>query len=121
MTARRRVLTAVLVIGGLLGLGSTVGPAGEPKAPAPASSDFSGKMVIVIYGRGDARNSAVLEKPQVRRLGERAFVVGVGVDEWSADKWAHGITVWVPIDSVVSFMEVSDVEQAKKVFGSAGK
>jgi hypothetical protein len=120
MTRQRCVLLATLVVLGFVGFGPAPGPAGEGKGPA-AAGDFSGKLVIVTYNRGDTQASAVLEKAQVRRLGDRPFLVGVGVDEWSPDKWAHGLTHWVPMDRVTSITEVADVEQAKKVFGSVGK
>lgn len=121
MTGPRYAFAAALVTLGLLGFGWAPGPAGEGKGPAPAAGDFSGKVVIVTYDRGDAPTTAVLEKAQVRPLGGRSFIVGVGVDEWSADKWAHGLTVWVPVDRVSSVMEVADVDQAKKVFANTGK
>jgi hypothetical protein len=123
MTSSRRALLAALVILGLFGLGPALAPAGAPKPadPAPAAGDFAGKLVILTHTRGDTQASAVLEKATVKRMGERQFIVGVGVDEWSADKWAHGLTVWVPLDMVTSILEVADVEQAKKVFGNVGK
>ena len=121
MNGRQRVFSAVFVILGLLWLGSAVGPAGDAKPPVAGASDFAGKVIIVVYARGDAQGSTVLEKSQVKKLGDRSFIVGVGIDEWSPDRWARGITVWVPIDTVSSIMEVADVEQAKKVFGKAEK
>jgi hypothetical protein len=120
MTGSRRALVAALLILGLFGLGPALAP-GAPKTPAPTTGDFDGKIVILTYGRGDTQASAALDKAQVKRLGDRQFVVGVGVDEWSSDKWAHGVTVWVPVDTVTSIVEVSDVEQAKKVFGNVGR
>jgi len=121
MTGRRKTLIAVVAILGLLGLGSGLLPASGAKDPAPAAPDFTGKVVIVSYSRGDQASSAVLEKVQLKRLGERAFLVGVGVDEWSPDRWARGATIWVPVDSVTTLMEVADVEQAKKVFEKGSK
>ncbi|HKB06169.1 MAG TPA: hypothetical protein VKD90_28495 [Gemmataceae bacterium] len=120
MTGARRGLVAALLILGLFGLGPALAP-GAPRTPAPNGSDFEGKIVILTYGRGDAQTSAALEKASVKRLGDRQFIVGVGVDEWTSDKWAHGLTVWIPVDNVTSIVEVADMEHAKKVFGNVAR
>ena len=108
MIRHLRNLTLAFAALGLLGLGSILLGAQEPKAGAPpAAGDFTGKMIIVSYGHGDKFGSVVLDKPKVKKLGDRSFVTGIGVDEWTEDRWAHGTTAWVPVDTVMSIYEVA--------------
>jgi hypothetical protein len=108
-------LSLLMAVGGLV-LTAPASIAADPKDSSGAEQ-FSGKVLIVEYSHGDKPGSAVVEKVSVKRLGERVYLVGIGIDEWSADRWAHGVTVWLPLEKVGTIYVVSNVEEVKKVFG----
>jgi hypothetical protein len=117
MPSRQTFVAATFIVLTSLGLTLPGLVAGEPKGAAAADDPFAGKVLIVAFTQGDKHGSAVMEKATVKRLGERSFLVGVGIDEWNEDRWAHGVTVWMPLDKIGNIYAVDNVDQVKKIFG----
>lgn len=109
LLTRLKIVTAflmVLIVAGLVAHGLPHGTqAAEKDAPAPA--DFAGKFVVVF-----GKTPATLEKVQVHKLGDRAFIVGQGVKNPLYTKQGfEGIKVWIPLQDVTHLLEFSDHKQ----------
>ena len=88
----------------------------EPKATTPRDPHFTGKVIFV-----QTKTQAVtLEKPQVKRLGDRSFIVGSVIkDEVITRGGFAGAIIWLPLSEVLQMVEYDDLDQLKKVTGSA--
>lgn len=92
--------------------------ADEPKAGETKEGQFAGKVVLVISkglngrGLGSLGNTALLEKVQVKQLGNTHFLVGLSRLK-SAEAF-DGRTVWIPLNEVVGMIEFDNIEQAQK-------
>ena len=102
--------SAALAVCGLLAPGLAAG-AGEP-APAPAQDvDFAGKVVFV----QTSKDAATLEKVQVKRLGDRFFVVGRVVDDEVLTQGAFvGSTLCLPLSEVTKLVVSDNLDALKK-------
>jgi hypothetical protein len=87
----------------------------EPKPAAPAEADFTGKVVAISADSPD-KFGVVLEKVQVRKVGERSFLVGKGVDDGREGNYYKGRTVWVAVDRVVFMVQFASVDELKKSY-----
>lgn len=81
-------------------------------APAVAqnASPFAGKIVVV-YLKSDPKAGAVLERVEVVSLGDRAFLVGSGVD-LGDPAWA-GLVQWIPVDDIGRIREFKDINELR--------
>src|SRR5205823_6498144 len=87
----------------LLGVGvaSLATFAQQPKAAQPEV--LSDKPVFV---QAKEHIAATLERPQIRKLGNREFVVGKEIDSpYTKGRFGAGIT-WIPLDSVTQLVEL---------------
>ena len=72
---------------------------------------FSGKPILI-----QAENDVAftLEKPEVRQLGGRAFVVGRELQDdpydFTRQRFAGG-TVWVPVDGITQLVELEPLKR----------
>lgn len=83
-------------------------------APAPADkAPFKGKVVLITV---ESNHSLPLEHAQVRKLGDRSFLVGKGSDEGSPANWTKGHMVWVPMNRVTMIIEFESVAEMKKAY-----
>jgi hypothetical protein len=83
-------------------------------ALAPAEDKpFKGKVVLVCL---KSNHSLPLEHAQVRKLGERSFLVGKGSDDGQPGNWTKGHINWVPMDRVEMIVEFDSVEEMKKAW-----
>jgi hypothetical protein len=118
MKARRLsfllALTAVLVIASLnwlVPLSRT-----SQAAPVPAAdAAFKGKVLLV---NTSTMATFLLEKAQVRKLGDHSYLVGKGAAEGQMMDWAKGRTVWLRMEHIVMFTEFDDLKEAKKAMES---
>src|SRR5262245_3790880 len=67
-----------------------------PKEEAQGKFPF-GTKVLVISLKSDAESGATLEKAELRRVGDQAFLVGTAVDDGGEGNWSKGRTTWVPL------------------------
>lgn len=120
---RTRVVAGLFVAAAVAGGGLFVAgrpAAGGDKPPAaPAADHEFGNKVLVISTRATTDRpkggSMILEKARVRRLGDRAFVYGRGVDFDAAD-WYAGAGVWVDLQDVDMVVEYDTLEALKKSY-----
>ncbi|HJT75903.1 MAG TPA: hypothetical protein VJ739_01770 [Gemmataceae bacterium] len=89
--------------------------ADEPKTTAPAAEDFGKKILVVQVKTHNETKAMVLEKVRVKRLGDRSFLVGKGVDDGQPDTWYKGRTVWVGMSDVVTMFEFDSLDDLHKV------
>jgi hypothetical protein len=87
----------------------------EPKPAVPAEADFTGKVVGISTDAAD-KFAVVLEKVTVRKVGERSFLVGKGVDDGREGNYYKGRTLWVAVDRVVFLMEFASLDELKKSY-----
>ena len=86
-----------------------LGRADEP-AKADDSSPFEGKYLVV--NTVDKRGSYIKD-PQIRKLGNREFLVGKIIrlnDKWIA---IEGKTFWMSVDSITSIYEFPTADELK--------
>jgi len=81
--------------------------------------EFKGN-VIVVYCKSDADRGAVLEKPELKKIGERSFLVGTGMDYGGPKNWTAGQRMWLAVDDVAFIAEFKDAETFKKSGKGAG-
>lgn len=108
---RNRILAscAVAIVGAVVAV--SVWAADKPKnGEAKPDKAFEGKAIWV-QTKLPTRPSTALEEPQLKRLGERWFVVGkpVGVDALSS-------RTWIPLEDVVAIEEFSSREEMGKYY-----
>jgi hypothetical protein len=85
-------------------------------AEAAVGNPFPGKVLLVFL---DSRSSIPIEKPQVRKLGEASFLVGMGSADVQGHHWAKNRTVWLPMDRIEMITEFDSVEEMKKAWKEA--
>ena len=101
----RLQLCSVLAVVMLLG---STGPAQERREESPS---FEGQF-LSIAKKSSPGSSVELEKVQLRALGGRAFLVGVGTD--TPENWQKGKTVWVAVDDVAEITVFATLEELRK-------
>ena len=92
------------------------GPSSSQDAakPAPAADkDFAGKFLVISF-KSAAQHGAVLEKAQVKRLGDQSFLVGKAVDDGQEGNWQKGRTVWLALGDLAAIVEFDDLEQLRR-------
>jgi hypothetical protein len=72
---------------------------------------FEGKFVS-IQKKSNPANSVDLEKVELKTLGGRAFLVGIGTD--TPDNWQKGKKVWVALDDVSEVTVFGTLEELRK-------
>jgi hypothetical protein len=103
---------AALIVLGPFALGALLG-ADEPKAAAARNGDLAGK-VLVITMKGQPDQGVVLDKVQVKQLGDQWFVVGKVLEDAPGRPWSKGRTMWVPLTNVASMVEFDDAGQLRR-------
>jgi hypothetical protein len=110
---RRLLIACGLIV--LLFLGSLrlFFPPAQAGAEPPAAPVLSGKPVLLAAKEGV---SATLEKPEVRQLGGRSFVVGREMKnephQYTKERFGGGM-VWVPVDAITLLVELEPVQRDK--------
>src|SRR5262245_947031 len=83
-------------------------------APAPDTA-FRGKVLLV---NTKTMSAFLLEKAQVRKLGDQSCLVGKGAEEGQMMGWAKGRSMWLPMENIVTITEFDDLKEAKKAMES---
>ena len=97
MTTRR-----ALVSGGLAGvaLASTLSGTPGRGADVAPDNDFEGKF-LVIQHKSEPDHGVYIESARVKKLGDRSFVVGVGIKfEHPLFKPLIGVVQWIPVEEI---------------------
>jgi hypothetical protein len=90
--------------------------AAEPKAGPP---DFEGKFLALTL-RSNTDTIHTLGQVQLRKLGDHTFLVGVGVDSGTTDKWYVGLIIWVALSDVSEIQVYPTQTALRKAFAPAG-
>jgi hypothetical protein len=80
---------------------------------------FSGR-VLCIWSKEPARGG-VFENVCVRKLDQRAFLVGQLADNGNNDDPRVGATFWFPLDDVLMLTEYADLQAAREVYAARDK
>jgi hypothetical protein len=102
---RRRVAVIVALLVGCAALAAGLRASGVPGPEVKPAPAFEGKAVVV-QTKGNV--TYYLERPTVKRLADRPFVVGRGVGR------TKPAMVWVPVDEVVMVDEFADVGEMSR-------
>lgn len=107
-----------LVVGGLaaivLGcLFATAPGNADNQGDSAVSAPFKGG-IIVVGSKVTPEAGVILENAKIQRLGDKYFVVGIGVDYGHPDDWMKGRVVWNPLDDVNVITEFPNVDEYKK-------
>jgi len=101
----------VVLMGTLAMLPRQISAVNEQAAPA---NDFAKKFVIVSREIQDNRHSDILKKVELKRIGNRDFLVGeycVNENKGIAKDW-EGVLLWVPVENIVDMMVFTDESKA---------
>ena len=72
---------------------------------------FDGQFLSVAK-KSNPASSVDLEKAQLRTLGGKPFLVGVGAD--TPDNWQKGRVVWVALDDISEWTAFATLEELRK-------
>lgn len=88
----------------------------DPSKSALYPQEFDGKILVINHKQTSQLGSAILKEVRKQQLGGRAFLVGRYASEVHSEGAAwDGVKVWVPVDEVITLIEVASVEQARKM------
>lgn len=83
-------------------------------ASSPASAQeqpFDGKFISIVK-KSNPVSSVDLEKVEVKTLGGKSFLVGIGAD--TPDNWQKGRVVWVALDDVSDLTVFPTLDELRK-------
>ncbi|HLA83777.1 MAG TPA: hypothetical protein VJL29_03205 [Thermoguttaceae bacterium] len=69
---------------------------------------FQGKVLVISLT--NSTYGSVLENVEMRKIGDKRFLVGKGLDSGHPTNWYKGRTVWVALDDIGMMAEFPDVE-----------
>jgi len=72
---------------------------------------FDGQFLSVVK-KSNPVSSVDLEKAQLRTLGGKPFLVGVGAD--TPDNWQKGRSVWVALDDISEWTAFATLDELRK-------
>jgi hypothetical protein len=83
-------------------------PIGAPATP------LTGRALILSLKSNDEWGP-FLQNPEVKRIGDKSFLVGKGIDDPSetVESWQVGRTVWIAVDDVSTIVEFDNAEDLK--------
>jgi hypothetical protein len=118
----KRSVIAVLALSVLALVAMQSGLRAQQKKPEAAteSAELRGKILSVTLKSKEEGAGAVIEKAALKRIEGRTFLVGVVIDDGSANPY-KGTTAWLPLDEILQIMEFTSVDEARKVFGELEK
>jgi hypothetical protein len=117
-----------VVVLGLLCLGAcgwlALPASSDEKKPQPSGvveHDFGSKVVSVRTSLTKTDDeggftSGYMEKVQVRRLGDRSFLVGQIIHRVGEENVYEGVRMWVPLSAVLELGEFENFEAVEKLF-----
>jgi len=107
----------VVSLVGILGVVMLTPTTARAKDAPPGEGEFAGKVMLVKTMSG----SVALEKVQVKRLGEQAFLVGRVVnDKVLASELTPGTTMWLALGGVCRLTEFATLHQLRKAVKQSG-
>jgi hypothetical protein len=111
----RRVILGILFVLAVAGCAVAVRVwAAGPQKGGQAGIQIRSRY-LAVHLRSSSEYGATLEKVQVRRIGDRVFLVGRGIDDGTPDNWYKGKTIWVAVDDIGLMTEFNDLGASSKV------
>jgi len=107
---------AALLVLGLLAAGP---PAAGQDRRAGLPSEFTGKYLAVML-RSNRDVTHMLEQVEIRKLGDRLFLAGIGMNAGSAPKSYVGLNVWLALHDVSEIQVYATPDALRKAFTSPG-
>jgi hypothetical protein len=92
----------------------------KPMSPANIEHDFGTKIVSVRTSSAKTDNQFGFtadcpEKVQVRRLGDRSFLVGQVAGRMGQENPYEGVKLWIPLSTVLELGEFENIEAVDKL------
>jgi hypothetical protein len=106
-------VAALLVVGLLAGGPPAAGQ--ERRVP----SEFTGKYLAVTL-RSNRDVTHMLEQVEIRKLGDRLFLAGIGMDAGAAPRTYVGLNVWLALHDVSEIQVYATPDVLRKAFASPG-
>lgn len=112
----RKVIPAALIA--IVALAFVVIARGKAAPPdrGNLATAFHSKY-LVIYSRTKPEHGATLEKVELRKLGDRSYLVGKGINDNDPQNWYRGMTLWYPMEDIGTMIEMNDVSRMKQAAG----
>jgi hypothetical protein len=88
-------------------------------APAPSSDDAFRKKVLLVH-TSSMMSAFILEKAQIRKIGDQFWLVGTGAADGRTHGWNKGRNVSLSMDHIDSITEFDQLADAKKALESGG-
>ena len=89
---------------------TVAGRSGQP-ADTKEGAPFGDKLIVI----STANSQNTLKNVQVRKLGDRSFVVGTSVRESTLTQEEYpGRTLWIPVADVQEIVEFDDLVQLRR-------
>jgi hypothetical protein len=108
----RKILPIVLLACVVVGCVVAVSVRAAGPVQSKLVSPFRGRY-LAITTRGGANTGATLEKVELRRVGDRLFLVGKGIDDGDPNNWYKGTTSWVALDDVSQVTELNSLSRLR--------
>ena len=120
MSQRMRLLLGCIVASAI----SLLVAGGAGQGPVGDGDTFRGKIVYIVTKPKDAKSDsayALLEKAEVKRLGDGFFLVGLipAQGDSPVEKAAQGKRLWTPISDIVQITEFDGLDDARRYFEAA--
>jgi hypothetical protein len=106
----------------LAGGGPTTGKGGRAAVKPPEEGPFAGKFLLVGASNPSANGNAkppeyyALEGGQVKRLGDRYFLVGKVLPSEQATRWDKGVVLWLPLANITEMAEYKTQDAVRKAY-----
>jgi hypothetical protein len=86
----------------------------EKQPNAAIANPFEGKMVTLYFSGQRMETGMVVEEAEIKEVGGRKMLVGIGADTGQKQNWTTGVPVGVAWDSVVMYLAMTKEEFIKK-------
>ncbi|HVJ68257.1 MAG TPA: hypothetical protein VM510_09750 [Caulifigura sp.] len=106
----------LLLVAVLIGLSCGLGSAQERSQEAGMPSDvgeLKGKIVALTL-LSDPDDLVLLAEVTEKRIGQKSFLRGSGVDDGEIPDWRNGAVVYVPVDDIQQVVAFSDLKAYQK-------
>lgn len=116
MKLRLSILCASIVATALLvtSVSSAEKDQAEKQPNAASTNPFEGKMVTLYFSGQKMETGMVLEEAEIKEIGGRKMLVGVGADTGQKQNWTIGVPVGVAWDTVGMYIIMTKEEFMKK-------
>lgn len=109
---RSRLLFVALLVGLSCGFGSAQERGSDAGVPTNVG-ELKGKIVALTL-LSDPDDLVLLSEVTEKRIGQKSFLRGSGVDDGEVPDWRNGAIVYVPVDDIQQVVAFSDLKAYQK-------